>query len=101
MKQTFKNKPPRLPVIFQKYNPPLYLVSFNLLLRRPLLASETVHAAFCKFAERGLEFHVSTGRYVLMPDHVHVFVRIGHDMTLGRWSSGLKQCLGKAGRAGA
>jgi REP element-mobilizing transposase RayT len=30
-----------------------------------------------------------------MPDHVHVFVRIGHDMTLRRWESGLKQRLGK------
>ncbi len=96
MEHTFKNKPPRLPVVFQKYNPPLYLVSFNLLRRRPLLASEPVHGAFRTFAKRGLEFHVATGRYVLMPDHVHVFVRIGHDMTLRRWESGLKKCLGKA-----
>jgi hypothetical protein len=30
-----------------------------------------------------------------MPDHAHVFVRIGRDMTLRRWESGLKQRLGK------
>jgi len=32
----------------------------------------------------------------LMPDHVHVFVRIGRNITLRRWESGLKQHLGKA-----
>ena len=83
-------------MVFQSYDPPLYLVTFNTLLRRPLLACAAVHEAFCKYAERGHAFHIATGRYVLMPDHVHVFVRIGRDMSLRRWESGLKQCLGKA-----
>ena len=96
MERKFKGKPPRLPVVFQSYDPPLYLATFNTLLRRPLLANDAVHAAFREYASRGLAFHVATGRYVLMPDHVHVFVRIGRDMTLRRWESGLKQCLGKA-----
>ena len=95
MDRKIKNTPPRLPVIFQRYDPPLYLVTFNTLLRRPLLACDAVHDAFREYAERGLAFHVATGRYVLMPDHVHVFVRIGRDMTLRRWESGLKQRLGK------
>jgi putative transposase len=55
-----------------------------------------VHRAFRDYAERGFSFHIATGRYVPMPDHVHVFVRIGRDMKLRRWESGLKQCLGKA-----
>ena len=95
MERKFKNTPPRLPVVFQSYDPPLYLVTFNTLLRRPLLACDTVHQAFRGYAERGLAFDVATGRYVLMPDHVHVFVRIGREMTLRRWESGLKQYLGK------
>jgi putative transposase len=95
MERKAKDTPPRLPVVFQSYDPPLYLVTFNTLLRRPLLACDAVHAAFREYAERGLSFHIATGRYVLMPDHVHVFVRIGHDMTLRRWESGLKQRLGK------
>jgi REP element-mobilizing transposase RayT len=81
--------------VFQTYDPPLYLITFNTLLRRPLLACGAVYEAFRDYAERGLGFHVATGRYVLMPDHVHVFVRIGHNMTLRRWESGLKQRLGK------
>ena len=96
MEQKFKGTPPRLPVIFQRFDTPLYFVTFNTLLKRPLLAHDAVHAAFRSYAERGMEFHVGTGRYVLMPDHVHVFVRIGPEMTLRRWESGLKQCLGKA-----
>ncbi len=95
MERKFKETPPRLPIIFQRFDAPLYFVTFNTLLKRPLLANDSVHAAFRSYAERGLKFNVATGRYVLMPDHVHVFVRIGHDMTLRRWESGLKQCLGK------
>jgi putative transposase len=96
MERKVKETPPRLPVIFQHFDVPLYFVTFNTLLKCPLLANDSVHAAFCSYAERGLEFNVATGRYVLMPDHIHVFVRIGQDMTLRRWESGLKQCLGKA-----
>ena len=96
MERKFKETPPRLPIIFQRCDAPLYFVTFNTLLKRPLLANDSVHAAFRAFTEQGLAFNVATGRYVLMPDHVHVFVRIGRDMTLRRWESGLKQCLGKA-----
>jgi len=96
MEKKLKDTPPRLPVVFQSYDPPLYLVTFNTLLRRPLLACDAVHQAFREYAERGLAFHVAIGRYVLMPDHVHAFVRIGRDMSLSRWESGLKQRLGKA-----
>jgi putative transposase len=95
MERKLKGTPPRLPLLFQGYDPPLYLVTFNTLLRRPLLACPTVQQAFCEYARRGLALNVATGRYVLMPDHVHVFVRIGRGMSLGRWESGLKQHLGK------
>ena len=95
MERKLKNIPPRLPLVFQSYDSPFYLVTFNTLLRRPLLACDAVHEAFREYSERGLAFNIATGRYVLMPDHVHVFVRIGRDMTLRRWESGLKQRLGK------
>ncbi|HTI99229.1 MAG TPA: transposase [Dongiaceae bacterium] len=96
MNRKIKDTPPRLQVVFASYDPPLYFVTFNTLLRRPLLADPVIHAAFRNYAERGYFFRVGIGRYVLMPDHVHVFVQIGRDMTLRRWERGLKQCLGKA-----
>jgi putative transposase len=93
MERKLKGTPPRLPILFQRFDAPLYFVTFNTLLKRPLLANDHIHAAFRSYAERGLKFNVATGRYVLMPDHIHVFVRIGRDMTLRRWESGLKKCL--------
>ena len=36
------------------------------------------------------------GHYVIMPDHIHAFVRIGHDMKLSRRSAGVKRALGSA-----
>jgi REP element-mobilizing transposase RayT len=94
-----KGTPPRLPAVFQVYDPPLYLVTFNTLFRRHLLACKSVHETFRDYAERGMEFHAATGRYVIMPDHVHVFVRVGPDMKLARWVGGLKQHLGKVLRS--
>jgi len=96
MERKLKGTPPRLPILFQRFDAPLYFVTFNALLKRSLLANDSVHTAFRSYTERGLKFNVATGRYVLMPDHLHVFVRIGRDMTLRRWESGLKQSLGKA-----
>ena len=90
-----KRKPPRLERIFQKYDPTLFFVTFNVYLRRPLLASPQVHAAFVQYGRRGFLRDVGVGRYVLMPDHVHLFVQfgVGCDLTLGEWMKGLKRCL--------
>ncbi len=33
------------------------------------------------------------GRYVIMPDHIHVFVRGGNGFDLGRWVGGLKRMI--------
>ena len=82
MERKIKGTPPRLPVIFLSYDPPLYLITFNTLLRRPLLACDEVHQVFWEYVERGFVFYIVVGCYVLKPDHVHLFVCIGCDMTL-------------------
>jgi len=62
------------------------------------LAKDEVHTAFVLFAKRvGCNFNVAVGRYVIMPDHVHVFVRGGCNFRLGAWIGALKQVLAKAG----
>lgn len=96
MEQKLKGTPPRLSQIFPLSGWPLYFVTFNTLFRRPLLAHEVIHAEFRNYAGEGMALHAGTGRYVLMPDHLHLFIRIGPDMTLSRWVGGLKQHLGKA-----
>jgi putative transposase len=54
-----------------------------------------VHIAFRTYCERAGEFHIGVGRYVIMPDHVHLFVCFGagSTVTLSGWMKGLKHHL--------
>jgi REP element-mobilizing transposase RayT len=53
-----------------------------------------VHSTFVKFAQSGEAFGAFTGRYVIMPDHVHVFVAFDEErINLSRWMKALKGCL--------
>jgi putative transposase len=49
-----------------------------------------------QFAKRAVEFNVAVGRYVIMPDHVHLFVCGDEEFDLGRWIARLKQALTRA-----
>jgi len=64
-------------------------------MRAKLLATAEVHEAFIKYCRRAAEFRIGVGRYVLMPDHIHLFVAvgIGCTTTLGTWIKGLKREL--------
>ena len=86
------NTPSRLRV-FQRYDPPLYFVTLNTYRRAALLANKPVHEAFIEFAHEGELRGVSVGRYVLMPDHIHLFVCGTIDFVLGQWIRLLKRKL--------
>ena len=88
-------KPPRLDQIFSSYDPPLWFVTFNTHARRHLLATDRVHARFVDFARAGESRNIDVGRYVLMPDHVHLFVRGGPEFSLSQWVRLLKRELSK------
>ena len=61
------------------------------------LAKDEVHTAFVLFAKRAKDnFNVAVGRYVIMPDHVHLFVRGDYNFRLGPWIGALKQALAKS-----
>jgi REP element-mobilizing transposase RayT len=95
VKENFGRRPLRLGRVLTRG--PLYFVTFCTHQRRPFLARDEVHAAFVLFAERAeREFNIGVGRYVIMPDPVHLFVRGGEDFRLGRWVGLLKQALAKA-----
>ena len=97
-------KPPRLDWIFQRYDPPLYFVTICTARRRKVLANEIVHCAVTEYGERGVDRNVALGRYVIMPDHIHLFVRGGPDFRLGLWVRGLKRVVAAAvtgGREGS
>jgi len=57
--------PPRLDIIFQKYDPALFFVTFNTYHRKKLLCSAQVHEEFLRFAKLGEERGIAIGRYVL------------------------------------
>jgi len=96
-------KPPRLERVFQKYDPLLYFVTLCANGRRKILATEAVYAALLQYGQLGVARGFVLGRYVIMPDHIHLFVSGGDDFDLGLWVRGLKRVVAAAvtgGRTG-
>lgn len=92
--ERYPRRPPRL---VTSDDSPLWFVTFCTFRRRLWLATPQVHGAFIKLAEIAhRDFNVAVGRYVIMPDHVHLFVRGGPAFILARWITSLKQMLAKA-----
>lgn len=91
----YPKRPPRIQ-LFQHVRP-FYFITFNTAKRAALLNNSELHAAFIKFCGRAhTEHSVSVGRYVIMPDHIHLFVSMPeHELTLQRWMQALKSVLGK------
>ena len=91
-----RGRPPRLAQVFQSYDSSFYFVTACTWKRSSLLNRDDVHDAFRSFGEKALsEHHVAVGRYVLMPDHLHLFVRLPIDGKLQTWMSSLKNSLSK------
>lgn len=94
MGDDYPKLPPRLARVFR--NNPLYFVTFCTHRRRKLLATNSVNDALVEFAIRAKAEHcIAVGRYVIMPDHLHLFVRGTNDFRLSQWVGTLKQYLAK------
>jgi len=94
-----KGRPPRLTRVFP--DTPLYFVTFATRDRKQLCPLEQARKAFDLYAARALtEHNVAVGRYVIMPDHIHLFVRGSDDFVLTSWVAGLKRAISIALRAG-
>jgi len=89
----YPDKPHRLNQIFQSYDAPIYFITFCTVKRAPILATEAVHIKFCMHAEKVLKHGIAFGRYVIMPDHVHCFVRLAPHLELGTTIRLLKRAL--------
>ena len=64
-------RPPRLGRLFDTARP-FYFVTFNTYKRHSFLAQPEVHEAFCVFCSKAQEHDVAVGRYVIMPNHIHL-----------------------------
>ena len=89
-------KPPRLTEVFQKYDPPVYFVTLCTSNRRKILAKTTVHSALIEYGHRAEELGIALSRFVIMPDHIHLFVTGTDDFDLGIWVRGLKRVVAAA-----
>jgi REP element-mobilizing transposase RayT len=94
--QRFARRPPRLEPLFS-FLSPFYFVTFNTHKRLPLLARAEIHQRFRSFCLRGTsDDDIAVGRYVLMPDHIHLFVYFpAVEITLQGWVQMLRTVLGK------
>lgn len=88
----------RLEQVFERH--PICFVTACTFERRELLANDALHADFVAFARQAAGRGAWVGRYVLMPDHLHLFVAIEDDqIRLSDWMKSLKNALSKTMRA--
>ena len=85
-----KDRPGRLRLLY--ISQPIFFVTFCTRNRRPFPSLSDAQAVLEDYAKRGRQkFAISVGRYVIMPDHVHLFVSGRQDFELSRWVGGLKR----------
>jgi len=95
LQRVFGKRPLRLDLLFSSVQP-FYFVTFNTHERRPLLARDEIHDCFRAFCDRAEEHDVAVGRYVIMPDHIHLFVAMPPvGLTLSQWIHVLRTVVGK------
>jgi putative transposase len=78
---------------------PIFFVTACSFGRHPVLANAAVHDTFFEFAKAGERRGAYVGAYVLMPDHLHLFLALKEELTLASWVKSLKNSLSKAMRA--
>jgi putative transposase len=74
---------------------PLIFITFCTDKRRPLLATPSLHESFRAFCVKSQTHQNSVGRYVIMPDHLHLFVQLYSPDKLSMWIKSLKNSLSK------
>ena len=84
----------RLNRVYKDY--PIYYLTLTSHDRKWLFANREVHQAFVTFGERAIDYGVAVGRYVLMPDHIHLFAAFGpNSINLSQWIKSLKNSISK------
>jgi REP element-mobilizing transposase RayT len=77
---------------------PIYFLTACTLDRWPILDCELLHNAFRTFCLNSPQHGASVGRYVLMSDHLHLFVSLD-EISLSNWVKSLKNTLSKTLRS--
>jgi putative transposase len=94
-KKQWPRRPSRLSRLFDTARP-FYFITFNTYKRRNFLARPEVHEAFRIFCSKAQQHDVAVGRYVIMPNHVHLFVAFPKGgIALPNWVQLLRTVIGK------
>src|SRR5271155_5797510 len=72
-----------------------YFLTFCTYNRASILAHPELHQAFRVFTEAAAAGGVLVGRYVIMPDHIHLFATFEERASLPKWIKSLKNSLSK------
>jgi REP element-mobilizing transposase RayT len=84
----------RLGLIFPRA--PVYFVTACTTRRKKILARRDVHEVFQKFARESPKHGAWIGAFVLMPDHLHLFVAFDDELiSLSGWMKSLKNAISK------
>jgi putative transposase len=86
----YPKRPPRLTTLFNGVKP-FYFVTFNTHYRRKFLANDNIHTSFLDFCIEAKKHGVFVGTYVIMPEHIHLYVWINLESCgLKKWIKSLK-----------
>ena len=88
----------RLETVFVRS--PIYFVTACTSNRRKILAVKAIHESLVEFGEGGPARGAWIGAYILMPDHLHLFVAVDDEqVSLTTWVKSLKNALSKTLRS--
>src|SRR6266481_8239427 len=88
-----KDRPHRLGLVY--VNQPLYFVTFATRDRKRIASLHRAQLVIERYGHCATsKFNVALGRYVIMPDHVHLFVRRSklHTLVMDRWFKARDVC---------
>ncbi len=84
----------RLDWLFTKV--PVYFLTTCTAGRQSLLANPEIHEVFVQYSRRAADHKVFVGRYVIMPDHLHLFAAFCPESPdLSIWVKGLKAVIAR------
>jgi putative transposase len=79
---------------------PVYFITANISGRRHLLDNQATHQVFVHFCKEARNYGVLVGKYVLMPNHLHLFACFPPGAVgLSQWMKSLKNSLSKHWRS--
>jgi REP element-mobilizing transposase RayT len=69
-------RPPRLSTVFKIFDSPLWFITFCTFDRKPVLATDGFFNHFTVLMKQKSTQGIACGEFVIMPDHIHLFLRI-------------------------